>query len=84
MFCSCRPIKLASIQRAVNKCGGKAKTGRGRGGPIRLTRSSGINNPEPLDSKPEIIEEDMDRSEHDPKNELKEEKDNNKGHKQTA
>ena len=70
-FCSCRPIKLPGIQKAVNKHGGKGKTVGVRGGKTRLTRSSG-KNVEPLESKPDILEDDKEESKQEKNNEMKE------------
>ena len=84
-FCSCRPIKLPGIQKAVNKHGGKGKTIGVRGGKTRLTCSSG-KNVEALESKRDILEDDKEESKQEKNNKMKEEEevDNNKGQKQTA
>ena len=57
-----------------------------RGGKTRLTRSSG-KNVEPLESKPDILEDDKEESEQEKNNKMKEkeeEVDKNKERKQTA
>ena len=74
---------MPGIQKAVNKCDRKGKTIGVRGGKTRLTCSSG-KNVEPLESKPDILEDDKEESKKEKKNEIKEEVDKNKEWKQTA
>ena len=78
-----RGIKLLSVQRAVNKRGGKGKAvgSTGRGGKNRVTQSTGRNT-QPLGSQPDILDDDEETE--DDKTEKVEEEKNDKGRKQTA
>ena len=79
-----RGIKLPSVQRAVNKHGGKGKAVGSTGirGKNRVTQSTG-GNTQPSGSKPDILD-DVEETEDNKTEKVEEEKKNDKGRKQTA